>query len=368
MSGGYTSFHFRSGCAKLPNVKKAKSSKVSLGEVAQAAGVSKMAASYALRNRPGVGPATRKRVLAIARRMGYAPDARVTSWMTRVQGATAKELLPIAWLNTTWDKDAWTKFKYLSPYMSGAQERCRQLGYRLEEIWTQQPGMTMRRISQILDQRGIEGVIVTYPVKHIHLQWDHLACVALAGDLLAPHLHRVTNDSHFNLTLALKMLRRHGYRRIGICLPEEVDRFPYRIYRSIAYHVFATVPVSERIPPLFYSITKGEIAKTFTTWVRRYRPEVIVCGTSHLLSWVRALGLRVPEDVGVVHLWLDEDALDWAGIHSNKREIGATAAEQVISMVQNHRFGVPASPLVTLVRGDWQLGKTLLVPKPKKKG
>lgn len=340
--------------------RKKESSKASLGSIAKAAGVSRVAASYALRNRPGVSAATRKRILGIAKKLGYVPDARITSWMAQVRGAKAKDLLPIAWLNTSWATDLWTKYKYYSPYLEGAQERSRQLGYRLEPIWTQQPGMTMRRVSQILYQRGIEGVIVTVPAKHIHLQWQHLACVALGNALLAPNHHRVTNDSHFNLTLALKMLRREGYRRIGICLPEEMDCFPYRIYRAIAYHVYATVPAPERIPPLFYSIMEGrDSSKPFAAWVRRYEPEVIVGGTSYMTDWLQALGLRVPRDIGLVHLWLDEDALDWAGIHSNKREIGATAAEQVISMVQNHRFGIPVSPLLTLVRGSWQTGKTL---------
>jgi hypothetical protein len=46
-------------------------------------------------------------------------------------------------------------------YLQGARERCRQLGYRLEEIWANEPDMTMRRLSQILYQRSIEGVVVT---------------------------------------------------------------------------------------------------------------------------------------------------------------------------------------------------------------
>ncbi len=162
-------------------MKKKKSSRVSIRDVARAAGISKSTASYALRNHPGINKATRERVLRIAKRIGYIPDARIASWMASVRDAKSKDLLPIAWLNTHSmedEEDVWRRHKFLSPWLEGARDRCRQLGYRLDEIWTHQPGMTMRRVSQILYQRGIEGVIVTFPARHIHLQWDRLACAA----------------------------------------------------------------------------------------------------------------------------------------------------------------------------------------------
>ena len=80
--------------------------------------------------------------------------------------------------------------------------------------------MTMKRVSQILYQRGIEGAIVTHPARHLRLNWNHLAAVSLEGALLAPRLHRVMSDMFFNLLLALKMVKRSGYRRIGICVDQ----------------------------------------------------------------------------------------------------------------------------------------------------
>jgi len=93
-------------------MKKKKSSRASLGDVARVAKISKVAASFALKNRPGVSKATRERVLRIARQLGYAPDARAAVLMASVRGAKTKELLPIAWLNTDREKDAWQKYKF----------------------------------------------------------------------------------------------------------------------------------------------------------------------------------------------------------------------------------------------------------------
>ncbi len=48
-------------------------------DVARAADVSKGAVSFALNDRPGVAPATRARILAVAREMGWSPNARARS-------------------------------------------------------------------------------------------------------------------------------------------------------------------------------------------------------------------------------------------------------------------------------------------------
>jgi LacI family transcriptional regulator len=50
------------------------SRRVTLADVARQAGVSRAAASYVINGKPGVGPATRERVLAIAEELGFRPN------------------------------------------------------------------------------------------------------------------------------------------------------------------------------------------------------------------------------------------------------------------------------------------------------
>jgi len=339
------------------------SPRISIRDVAAATGVSKSHVCDILRNRAGPSKETRERVLRAAKQLGYVPDARIASWMATVKRARNKDLLPIAWLNTEKEEDAWHKHRYFSPYFEGAQARARELGYHLDEIWTRQPGMTMRRVSQILSQRGIEGIIVAPPTKHVRLHWDHLAGVSLEGTLLAPGLYRVMANSSFNLLLALKSVRRCGYRRIGICLGEWVDRSSHHAIRSALYYFHSLLPGAEQITPLFYQPLA--IEPQIKAWLRRSKPDVVIGLDNRLVQWIEAAGRRVPEQIGVVHLATDDDVSDWAGICSNKREMGAAAAEWVISLMKNRQFGIPRTAMEIFVRGRWHPGRTLLNPKPR---
>jgi LacI family transcriptional regulator len=322
-----------------------KSTKVTLGEVARAAGISIASASLALQNRPGVSRAKRALVLSVAEKLGYVPDARIGALMASIRNATSKELLPIGWINSHPEKDAWHKYKYLSPYQEGAREGARSLGYRLEEIWTHEPEMSMRRISQILYHRGIEAVIISHPALHFRLNWDHLAGISLETHLKLPRLHRVVSDSNYNLLLTLKTLKRLGYRRVGLCFSSGSSRVDHYGWDSEG------------------SLSKVE--KQVAAWLRRHEPEVVVGQSSHLLSWIKKAGYRVPEDIGVVHIAKDEDVSDWAGVCSHRHEIGAVAARLVIALQQNRQFGVPRVPMNTLIEGAWSSGWTLLEPKTR---
>lgn len=343
--------------------------KISMGSIARLAGVSTVAVSFALHNKPGVSPGTRKRILRIAKKLGYVPDARISSWMAQMREAKSKDLLPIAWLNTAVEKEAWHRYRFLTPYIEGASARALELGYKLEEIWAHEEGMTMRRLSQILYKRGIEGVVVTFPARHLRLDWDHLASVALGANLLAPKLHRVTSDLNFNLQLALKSLKRLGYKRIGICMAAQIDNASQFAILALARDFYFGCPDKDRVPPLFHAhnVKLADLRKAeLIAWLKRYKPEVIVGLDGRLKAWVEAGGYRVPDDIGVVQLGLDDDVLEWAGIHAKRRETGATAIEWLVSLMRNRQFGVPKTPLNILIRGTWRTGCTLRTPYGRK--
>ena len=69
---------------RVPPIRPAKSgtaAKVSLKDIAAAAGLSTMAVSYALRNSDQVSEATKKKVARIAKKLGYRPDPEIARYM-----------------------------------------------------------------------------------------------------------------------------------------------------------------------------------------------------------------------------------------------------------------------------------------------
>lgn len=354
-------------------MQKGKSSIVSIREIAEAAGVSKTTASYVLRNCAGPSKEMRQMVLEVARKLGYVPDPHMASYMTQVRAAKTKGLETIAWLTGHYDLSVWEKHRFLAPYFRGACQRALELGYRIEIITDKDATIPMRRIAKMIYNRGIKGVVVTHQFRqHARLQWDSVAPVALEGRLLAPRLIQVKANQFYNLLLALKMLRRFGYKRIGVCLAETVDRNSYHTIRAAILYFQNSLPTTECISPLFFlkKTREGqdqegdiEIERQVLPWVEKCRPDVIVCHHNGMERWLKAAGYQVPEQMGIVHLATDDDVSDWAGIHSRRTEIGAAAVEQVVSLIQSRKFGVPETPITMEIRGLWHNGRTLRTPK-----
>jgi LacI family transcriptional regulator len=342
----------------------------SLGDIAKLAGVSRMTVSCALRNSPRVKPETRMAIQQIAERVGYVPDARMARLMTGVREAKSKEPLPIAWLNTAKYEDAWRKFPWLFPYYEGARNRCAELGYKLDEIWLSAPDMTARRISEILYHRGITGLIVCPSLEsltHLKLNWNRFASVTFEKAILAPRLHRVAHDYYYNMLLTLKMLRRSGYRRIGVFMQQLTERKSFHGYLAGLGYFQSGVRQSERVRPLLYRHV-DEVAgggRKFRAWLEKARPDVVVGHHSELVNWLNNAGRHVPGEIGVTHLALEDDCADWAGIWSRKREVGAQTVEQVVASLHNNQFGLPKVSHDLLIGGYWQPGKTLVTPKPR---
>jgi len=349
-------------------MKRRKSTLVGIRDVAAAAGLSKTTVGDALRNDPRVNTRTRERVRRIAKELGYSHDAGKASWMASVRQAKSKQLLPIAWLNTNRVEDAWRRWKFMTPYLEGASKAGKRLGYTIEEFWLYEPGMNSTLLVRRLRDRGIEGILITYEIRHLRLDWSGLAAVVIEKYLAAPSLHSVGGDFFHNVSLAIRKLVQHGYQRIGICLTDYFDRGSARACSAAGYYSQAMYPKLSRIPPLFYigeqeqewTVAQGQIAE----WISRYQPDVIVCHTNKIISCVEAAGYRVPDDIGIVHIATDDDVSDWAGINSHKRQIGALAAETLIALIQQRQFGIPEIARSTAIRGSWHSGWTLITPKP----
>ena len=76
-------------------------------------------------------------------------------------------------------------------------------------------------------------------------------------------------------------------------------------------------------------------------------------------DWLKTLKVRVPEDIGFVHLNCHDTSGRVAGIYQNGPAIGVAAADTVIAMINRNERGVPELQRSVLIEGTWVEGKTV---------
>src|SRR5882757_9576940 len=170
-------------------------------QIADAAGVSRMAVSLALRNSPKISAPTTARIRQLADELGYRPNPMVSALMTQLrQARDVKKPSVIAYVTAFPTEGGWRRPGPSVAFHEGARQRAGELGYTLEEWWLRRPGMTERRFCEILNTRDIHGMIVA-PLPagsgELEFDWAHFAAASISYSLPAPELNRVSND-HFS--------------------------------------------------------------------------------------------------------------------------------------------------------------------------
>jgi hypothetical protein len=75
------------------------------------------------------------------------------------------------------------------------------------------------------------------------------------------------------------------------------------------------------------------------------------------------LKVRVPADIGFVHLNCYDESGRFAGIYQNGAAIGVAATDMVIAMINRNERGIPELPRSLLIEGTWVEGQTVRVQR-----
>jgi LacI family transcriptional regulator len=243
----------------------------------------------------------------------------------------------------------------------GAAKRAASLGYKLEAFWLKEPGMTARRFHTILHTRAIGGLIIA-PVPtaggHLSLDWSQFAAVALGYSLYRPNLDRVVSHTYHAMLLALRQLKRLGYRRVGLVLDETVNKRTDQNLMA-GYYVFQrSLRPSDRVPIL---VVKRLNASHFARWFERCRPEAVISDDRQALDWLHTLRQSVPSQVGFVTLDRRGPLRHAAGIDLRPELLGEGAVDLLTAKLHRHERGIPPTPKVVLIECQWVDGDTLRV-------
>lgn len=338
---------------------------VTLRDVAEKAGVSVMTVSRVLRNQRNISAETREKVNQIARELGYRPNPMVSALMSyRRSARRTVTYTSLAYITAFPTRQEWRENKLYFEFFEGARAGADRHGFQLEEFWLREPGMTTERLSQILYNRNVPGLLIApLPVSqgHLRLDWDKFSAVTIGYSLARPLLHRAVNHQFRSMRMAVRKLRKLGYKRLGLAMSASYD--------SRVDHQWSGSFLAERERfdrgeqvPLFLLEDDEWNEANFVKWFRKNKPDVILCQQPEILEWLDKLKVKVPDDVGIAHLNCPDDSGEFAGIYQNGRVIGEVAIDFLVGMVQRNERGVPDLAHSILVEGTWVDGKTIRKP------
>jgi LacI family transcriptional regulator len=329
---------------------------ITLDAIAARAGVAKASVSYALRNHPKIPRATRERIQQVARELGYRPNPRVSTLMAHIRRAHARdqqEVIAFVWVHTS--RSEARRDPFLREVYRGANERARHMGFKLEQFFTTDAGMTDRRLEQILRARGIVGVVLS-PVMTsataLQLDWDwqHFAAAVIGNVAWTPELHHAGHHHFLAMRMALMELAGLGCRR-PVALIESASNERGKCAWEAAF--LAHHPNKAAARSLVRVLARDD-ASAVGRWLRSLKPDAVIVSSVDLLDLpgVRtAVGaLRLP----IVSLyWSNRTARRIGGIDQCYDRVAAHAVDLVVTQLNSNETGAPDLPRIMLFPGRW---------------
>lgn len=338
---------------------------MSMRRIAQLAGVSKSTVSLVFANSPTIPDATKRRVLRIARQLGYRRDAKLTELMSRLRLSRSPERAACFGVISFYDSvRPWANSEHHKRIYQAMTRRADALGYRLEPLWLREPGMTLRRFRSVLDTRGIEGLLCFGSPRFDEAFPSELNRYAIVnlGLSIKASLHRVINHAYDDTWRALTEVRNRGYRKPGLVLSYyEDERSGYA--RSSAYLGWFERVLGRPADIPVLRMNQMEEARA-RAWLEQHSPDVVVVVHSvdvirEFVALLERLGLHVPRHVGVAAISQVLRGSGFSGLEENQRLMGEWAVELLIARIVNRDLGVPAHPRIETVPGLWVEGGTL---------
>jgi DNA-binding LacI/PurR family transcriptional regulator len=326
--------------------------RVTLRDVAQAAGVSVSTASQALNNRPGVSQGVRENVFETSVRLGYQPR--------QTPGHAPGALRTVGLVTKRHDDDPLSLNPFYAPILAGAEQECRRqhIALMYSSIEVDEDSRALSWPSMLLEQR-VDGLIVVGALLP-----DTLAPLARPSDarlvLVDGYtrsdlpIDRILTDNRAGARSAAEHLIALGHRHIGL-----IGSHP-RSYPSIHERRagFLDALDAHGLSPDYVedsSLDRRDACEAALRLLRRAPAvtAIFVCNdntASAVLNALGRLGMSCPDDVSLVGF--DDIALAQeitpalTTVHVDKVLMGVLAVRAL-----QDRATAPDRPALTTVLG-----------------
>lgn len=368
--------------AHSPEAGKSMNYGPTLADVARKANVSKSTASLAFRNQKGIHSRTRENVLKAAGELGYRPHPYHSIMMAHIEHARYREIgSEIVWLHNESIpfRDAYKLPWGPRPRFESAARRAKSLGYRLSPVRLNDPNLPLSRLSTILKNRNIRGLILNIDPQAANTsEFDFDAFASVSFNRLERPTHVVQENTYLNMLLACEALWNRGYRRFGFVASRSSARLSGWLSLA-AFTLFQKMMLRDKdtISHLFFdyhldedsTLSLSQKEKEFRgisiigEWYGKNRPDVILTQFGTTKDLLQRNGISVPGDVGLAHLNIHEDVSGWSGIQCGEDEVGTGAIELLHKLITLNETGLPSHPTTIIHEGTWVDGTTTRAQK-----
>jgi len=333
----------------------------SIRTLARQLGLSISTVSLALRGVGRVAPATRQKVRQAAAAIKYQPNplfSKALSLARQPHGSCYRETLGFI---LEWPTE--TGPDYQKEIHAGALQQARTMGYLLQSHVVSSRPSEQRRLSHSLHHQGVRGLIVFPRTQRPRLafSWEKFAGVEIGRTLWYPReLHRIEDGLFANVVEALHLLKKVGFRRIGMAIE------PMNIHYRGIYHapyLLSQLRQKERQKIPLFTTSEPWNQKAFVRWIERHRPDVIfIHDRETIMTWLTEMGLKVPTDISLFSvnaLAKTFNGLRFSGLLHDNARFGRNAVEMVSLLLESGELGLQNPLRCWSLEGSWQPGNTL---------
>ena len=351
--------------------------RIALKDIAAKVGYSKNTVSLALRGDPQIPERTRKSIVKVAKEMGYERNAVTSQLMAQLRSTKSRQPARIALINANAQQDAFERHLTIPAYVEGARRRAEHLGYETVDFWLHDPEQTPAQLIKALKKQNVQGALLIGLMKQNRLRerhhrlWESFPCIVTGVRTHDPALSFACVDHHHLTMKAMRRAIELGYKRPAMVLDDMIDELVDHRFSAGYLRGQELLPPSHRLPAL-YSIDEARIdPRLFTRWFKKHKPDVLITLYNVVFDWMKAMKLKVPQDVGVIQLEWRAAEPHIAGMDQHNDITGANAFDMLVSLIHGQEKGAPDFPRATLTTGTWVDGRSVKQPKklrsPKKR-
>ncbi len=339
-------------------------SRPTVRSLAASLGLSRATVSNALRGFAGVNEKTRLLVQREAERVGYVTHPFAAQVMSQIRrSATDKQMGTLAVLELHEPKRPFGSAQFHSELLAGVKERAATLGFAADHcVFGPGSELSLRRLDQILQNRGVRGLVLLpswSEPNFLELDWSRFTGVYLDYQIQRPALHKVCSDHGFTVFNALEQARARGYRRPGLAIAHRTNARLHGRWVGAYLAYLHEHPELTAIPPLVVDEADELKPVHFLPWFEREKPDIVLTHWLGALEQMKAAGAKVPRTHGFLCLNLQVAPAHFSGFLQQPRQLGARAAELVISQLTHGEMGPPSRPSTTMLPSEWRQGATV---------